>query len=84
MPAHTNIGDFVGISTNVMTGVDIWEAAALTKQYGLCLQLEPIIRKLRKKGRVIPMVSEICEPTAEQAVATVAKTRQDVMRYWAG
>jgi len=27
MGAQGRISDFVGISTNVMTGVDIWEAA---------------------------------------------------------
>ena len=53
-------------------------------EYGLCIQLEPIVRKLKDKGLLIPMVSEIYEPTAEEAVATVARTRDNIVRYWQG
>lgn len=34
------IEDYVGISTNVMTGIDIWEAAKLTRKYNLtCFEI---------------------------------------------
>ncbi|MDD5727719.1 MAG: sugar phosphate isomerase/epimerase [Victivallales bacterium] len=51
-------------------------------EYGLCLDLEQIIRKLKEKQLMIPLISEIYEPTAEQAVQTLARTKEKIIAYW--
>jgi sugar phosphate isomerase/epimerase len=51
-------------------------------EYGLCLKLEPIIKKLKSKNLMVPLISEIYEPTAEQAVATLAQTKEKIIGYY--
>jgi sugar phosphate isomerase/epimerase len=51
-------------------------------EYGLCLDLEKIIKKLKEKNLVVPLISEIYEPTAEQAVKTLAETKEKIIKYW--
>jgi sugar phosphate isomerase/epimerase len=50
--------------------------------YGLCLDLEQIIKMLKMKSLVVPLIAEIYEPTAEQAVKTVAETKEEIIKYW--
>lgn len=51
-------------------------------EYGTCLDLDTIVRKLKDSGRLVPMISEIYEPTAEEAVATLARTRDRICACW--
>lgn len=51
-------------------------------EYGLCLDLEQIVRKLKEKQLIVPLISEIYEPTAEKAVETLAMTRDKICEYW--
>lgn len=51
-------------------------------EYGLCLNLETIIKKLKSKKTMVPLISEIYEPTAEQAVQTLAKTKEKIIEYY--
>lgn len=51
-------------------------------EYGLCLNLETIIKKLKSKKIMVPLISEIYEPTAEQAVQTLAKTKEKIIEYY--
>jgi sugar phosphate isomerase/epimerase len=51
-------------------------------EYGTCLNLERIIRKLKAKNIVVPLISEIYEPTAELAVKTLVDTRNKICEYW--
>ncbi len=50
--------------------------------YGLILDLEAIIGRLKKHDRLLPLISEIYEPTAEQAVRTVAGMRERIVKWW--
>lgn len=50
--------------------------------YGLCINLEKVIRKLKEKGLIIPLVSEIYEPTAEKAIRTLVKTKERIVECW--
>ncbi|MFA5689998.1 MAG: sugar phosphate isomerase/epimerase [Kiritimatiellales bacterium] len=47
--------------------------------YGLCLDLEKIAEKLKEKNRLIPLISEIYEPTAEKAVQTTAEMKERIL-----
>ncbi len=60
----------------------IYGMAHRSFEYGLCLNLEMIIKKLKDKKLMIPLISEIYEPTAEKAVETLAKTRDKICQYW--
>jgi sugar phosphate isomerase/epimerase len=51
-------------------------------EYGLCLNLEMIIKKLKSKKLIVPLISEIYEPTAELAVHTLAKTKEKIIEYY--
>ncbi|OGV36954.1 MAG: hypothetical protein A2020_16340 [Lentisphaerae bacterium GWF2_45_14] len=51
-------------------------------EYGLCLNLEQIVKKLKEKNLIVPMISEIYEPTAEIAVQTLAKTKEKIIEYY--
>ncbi|OGV36492.1 MAG: hypothetical protein A2020_12740 [Lentisphaerae bacterium GWF2_45_14] len=51
-------------------------------EYGLCLNLETIIKKLKSKKLMVPLISEIYEPTAEMAVQTLAKTKDKIVKYY--
>ncbi len=50
--------------------------------YGLCLDLEKITRKLKEKNLIVPLVSEIYEPTAEKAAQTAAATKEIIVKAW--
>ena len=60
----------------------IYGMAHRSFEYGLCLQLEPIVKKLKEKSIIVPMISEIYEPTAEQAIKTLSKTKTKICDYW--
>lgn len=51
-------------------------------EYGLCLNLEAIIKKLKSKKLMVPLISEIYEPTAELAVETLARTKEKIIEYY--
>jgi sugar phosphate isomerase/epimerase len=51
-------------------------------EYGLCLNLETIIKKLKSKNLMVPLISEIYEPSAEMAVHTLAKTKERIIEYY--
>ncbi|OGV51813.1 MAG: hypothetical protein A2017_18905 [Lentisphaerae bacterium GWF2_44_16] len=51
-------------------------------EYGLCLDLEAIVRKLKEKLIMLPLVSEIYEPSAEEAVKTVVRTKERIVKTW--
>ena len=52
--------------------------------YGLCLELEPIVKRLKERDLIVPLISEMYEPTAEGAVATLAETKERIVRCWEG
>ena len=58
----------------------IYGMAHRSFEYGLCIELKPIIRKLKEQELMIPLISEIYEPTAEKAVETLAKTKEKICR----
>lgn len=60
----------------------IYGMAHRSFEYGLCLNLEQIIKRLKKKNILVPLISEIYEPTAERAVQTVAETKEKISEYW--
>ncbi len=60
----------------------IYGMAHRSFEYGLCLDLEQIIKKLKTKNIMVPLISEIYEPTAEKAVETLARTRDKICEYW--
>ncbi|NOX96590.1 MAG: sugar phosphate isomerase/epimerase [Nitrospirae bacterium] len=51
-------------------------------EYGLCLDLEKIIKKLKEEELILPLISEIYEPTAEEAVKTLAGTKERIVKCW--
>lgn len=50
--------------------------------YGLCLDLEKIALKLKEGGRLVPLISEIYEPTAEKAVQTTVSMKEQILNCW--
>lgn len=60
----------------------IYGMAHRSFEYGLCLDLEQIIKKLKTESIIVPLISEIYEPTAEKAVETLAKTKERIIEYW--
>jgi sugar phosphate isomerase/epimerase len=60
----------------------IYGMAHRSFEYGLCLDLEQIIAKLKENQLMIPLISEIYEPTAEQAVKTLLETKEKIIEYW--
>jgi sugar phosphate isomerase/epimerase len=51
-------------------------------EYGLCIDLKQVICKLKERKLMVPLISEIYEPTAEKAVETLARTRDKICEYW--
>ena len=51
-------------------------------EYGLCLDLEKIIQKLKEKDLIIPLISEIYEPSSEEAIATLVRTKEKIIKTW--
>lgn len=47
--------------------------------YGLCLDLEKIAQKMKEKNLLVPMISEIYEPTAEKAVMTACEMKKRIL-----
>jgi L-ribulose-5-phosphate 3-epimerase UlaE len=62
----------------------IYGMAHRSFEYGLCLDLELIVKKLKDKNILVPLISEIYEPTAEDAVRRLAETKEKIMEYWHG
>ena len=60
----------------------IYGMAHRSFEYGLCIELKPIIRKLKEQKLMVPLISEIYEPTAEKAVETLARTKEKICEYW--
>jgi len=51
-------------------------------EYGLCLDLQQIVKKLKQKNMMVPLISEIYEPSAEKACETLAETKKKIISYW--
>ncbi len=62
----------------------IYGMAHRSFEYGLCLDLELIVKKLKDKNILVPLISEIYEPTAEDAVRRLAETKEKIIEYWNG
>jgi sugar phosphate isomerase/epimerase len=50
--------------------------------YGLCIDLEKVIKKLKEKNLIVPLVSEIYEGTAEKAMQVLAETKENIIKFW--
>jgi sugar phosphate isomerase/epimerase len=50
--------------------------------YGLCLNLQTITKKLKVKNLLVPLISEIYEPTAEKAVQTTVAMKEQILSCW--
>gem|GEM_PF-3527509 len=51
-------------------------------EYGLCLDLETIVAKLKQAQLAVPLISEMYEPTARMAVETAVRTKERIVRFW--
>jgi len=50
--------------------------------YGLCLDLERIVQRLREHALVVPLIAEIYEATAERSVQTLVETKTRIVDCW--
>jgi sugar phosphate isomerase/epimerase len=72
-----HIHDVINWSENATLGT-----AHRSFEYGLCINLEKVVRKLKEKNIIVPMISEIYEPDAETACETLARTKENIIKYW--
>ncbi|MCK4649202.1 sugar phosphate isomerase/epimerase [bacterium] len=69
---------------NVMNWAEVPERGIAHRSfdYGTCLDLTAISRKLKKVGYLNPIIFEILEPTAERTIEKCLQAKETILKVW--